>query len=221
MQYLLLFLEGIITFVSPCLLPMLPIYISYFSAGHSNKRSVLTNAVSFVGGFTLIFVLMGAFAGTIGYYVRTYQTLLNIITGSIVILFGLNFLGWIRLPILNRLSRQGSLPKRLNSVSAALFGIVFSIAWTPCVGAFLGSALMMASYGGSVRDGIYMLLAFSLGLGLPFILSALLIDQLKTTFDFIKRHYKLINAISGALLILVGILMISGLMGRFLTLLSI
>lgn len=221
MQYLLLFLEGIITFVSPCLLPMLPIYISYFAAGNSGKRTVLTNAAAFVGGFTFIFVLMGAFAGTIGRYVQQHQILLNVITGSIVILFGLNFLGWIRIPFLNRVTQHGSHPKRLNALSAALFGIVFSIGWTPCVGAFLGSALMMASYGGSALDGVYMLLAYSLGLGVPFILSALLIDQLKGAFDFIKRHYKVINAVSGALLIVVGILMISGLMGRFLTLLSI
>ena len=101
-----------------------------------------------------------------------------------------------------------------------LFGIIFSVGWTPCVGAFLGSALAMASQGGSVLQGVFMLLAYSLGLGIPFTISALLIDKLKGAFGFIKRHYTLINAICGAFLILIGVLMMSGLLGRMLTLLG-
>ena len=104
--------------------------------------------------------------------------------------------------------------------SAFLFGIVFSVGWTPCVGAFLGSALMLASQQGHILEGVLMLLAFSLGLGIPFVLSAVLIDYLKSAFDWIKKHYKIINAVSGSFLIAIGILMATGLLGRLLTLLS-
>jgi cytochrome c-type biogenesis protein len=220
MQYILLFLEGIITFISPCLLPMLPIYISYFAASKADKRKALTNSVGFVLGFTVVFVAMGAFAGTVGKMIRDYTTILNIIAGLLVIVFGLNFLGIVKIRFLNRISNNNAEIENLGFFSSMLFGIVFSISWTPCVGAFLGSALLMASLGGSLLQGISMLLAFSIGLGIPFIASALLIDQLKGTFDFIKRNYKIINFISGGLLIIIGILMATGYMGYFLSLLT-
>lgn len=220
MQYILLFLEGIITFISPCLLPMLPIYISYFAADKADKKKALTNSIGFVLGFTLVFITMGAFAGTVGRLIRNYTTILNIVTGLIVIIFGMNFLGILKIGFLNRISRKNANVTHLGFFSAALFGIVFSIGWTPCVGAFLGSALLMASLGGSLLQGISMLLAFSLGLGIPFIASALLIDRLKDTFEFIKRNYKVINMVSGGLLIVVGILMATGYMGYFLSFLT-
>ena len=101
-----------------------------------------------------------------------------------------------------------------------LFGIVFSIGWTPCVGAFLGSALMLASQQGHILQGVLMLLVYSLGLGIPFVVSAILIDKLKSAFNFIKSHYNIINIICGLLLVFVGILMMTGLLGKFLTFLS-
>ncbi len=220
MQYILLFLEGIITFISPCLLPMLPIYISYFAASEEDNRKALKNAIGFVLGFTVIFVSMGAFAGTIGKLMREYTTLLNIITGVIVIIFGLNFIGLIKLRFLNITSKRNANVNKLGFFSSMLFGLVFAVGWTPCVGAFLGSALLMAAHGGSMLKGITMLLAFSLGLGIPFIASALLIDRLKGTFNFIKRNYKIINYISGGILIIIGILMATGYMGYFLSLLT-
>ena len=220
MQYLLLFLEGIVTFISPCLLPMLPIYVSYFAAGGTDKRRAFSNSIGFVSGFTIVFVLMGAFAGTIGKLMRDHTVVLNLVTGLIVIVFGLNFLGALKIGFLNRASRKSADVKSLGFFSSMLFGMVFSIGWTPCVGAFLGSALLMASLGGSLLKGISMLLAFSLGLGIPFIASALLIDRLKGTFDFIKRNYRIINIVSGGLLIVVGILMATGSMGYFLSLLT-
>jgi cytochrome c-type biogenesis protein len=106
----------------------------------------------------------------------------------------------------------------LRFFSSALFGVIFSISWTPCVGAFLGSALMMASARGRTLTGILMLFVYSLGLGIPFVVSALLIDRLKNAFDFIKRNYKAINIASGALLVVIGLLMATGLMGRVLSL---
>ena len=220
MQYILLFLEGIITFISPCLLPMLPIYLSFFAAGGTDKKKTLKNAAGFVLGFTIVFVAMGAFMGTIGRLVRDYTTVLNVATGLIVIVFGLNFMGILKIGFLNRTGHRDADVHKLSFLSSMLFGIVFSIGWTPCVGAFLGSALLIASHGGSLLKGIAMLLAFSLGLGIPFVASALLIDRLKGAFDFIKRNYRVINMVSGGLLVIVGLLMATGYMGYFLSMLT-
>lgn len=220
MQYILVFLEGIITFISPCLLPMLPIYLSYFAANEADRKKTLINAFGFVLGFTLVFVAMGAFAGVIGRVIGTYTTAFNLATGAIVIILGLNFLGVVKIGFLNRAGRQQAGSNRLGFFSAVLLGLVFSISWTPCVGAFLGSALLLASLQGSVLQGIAMLLIFSLGLGIPFVAAALLLDRLKSTFDWIKRNYRLINYFSGSLLVIIGILMVTGYMGYFLALLS-
>lgn len=220
MQYVISFLEGIITFISPCLLPMLPIYISYFAGGgeRSTKKTLL-GAFGFVLGFSAVFMAMGALAGTLGSFVVKYQTVLNIISGLIVVVFGLSYLGVIKINIFKG-SKFSVDTENMGFFSAMLFGIIFSVGWTPCVGAFLGSALMLASQQGSVLTGLLMLLCYSLGLGVPFILSAVLIDKLKSAFDFIKKHYKIINTVSGCLLILVGVLMATGLLGRFISLLS-
>ena len=219
MQYLILFLEGIITFISPCLLPMLPIYVSYFAGdGEKDTKRVIKNALGFILGFTAIFMLLGALAGTVGQLLRDYKVITNIVTGTVVIFFGLNFLGIFKLNIFRGTSFSGT--KRVGFFSSVLFGIVFSIGWTPCVGAFLGSALMLAASGGHVAEGTLMLLVYSLGLGIPFFISAILIDKLKGAFSFIKRHYGVINIISGTLLIVVGVLMATGLFGKMLALLA-
>ena len=220
MQYILLFLEGIITFISPCLLPLLPVYVSFFAAGKANKQRALVNSLGFVLGFTLVFISLGAFAGTVGNLLSKYSTIVNIITGLIVIILGLNFLGILNIEFLNQTGSKSANTKDLKFFSSILFGIAFSIGWTPCVGAFLGSALMMASRQGGAVTGIIMLFIYSLGLGIPFIMSAVLIDSLKGAFNFIKKNYRVINIVSGCLLIAVGILMATGLMGYFLTLLT-
>lgn len=219
MQYFISFLEGIITFISPCLLPMLPIYISYFAGGsEKNAKKTVKNTLGFILGFTVLFVTMGALAGTFGRLLREYSTIVNIITGLIVICFGLNFLGILNFNIFK--GTKTAKTQDLGFFSSVLFGVVFSIGWTPCVGAFLGSALMLATSQGSVVQGVIMLLLYSLGLGIPFFISSILIDKLKGAFDFIKNHYKVINKVSGGLLVVVGILMITGIFGRFLALLS-
>ena len=220
MQYLISFLEGIITFISPCLLPMLPIYISYFAGGgeRSTKKTLL-NASGFVLGFTIVFVAMGALAGTLGSFLTRYQTWVNFIGGGIVILFGLNYMGLLKLNFF-RGSRGGLMSGDMGFFSALVFGMVFSIGWTPCVGAFLGSALMLASQQGHVLEGMVMLLCYSLGLGIPFLMSAVLIDKLKGAFNWIKAHYDIINKICGGALVLVGILMATGTLGRLLTMLN-
>ena len=220
MQYLISFLEGIITFISPCLLPMLPIYISYFAGGGERTiAKTLKGAVGFVTGFTIVFVMLGALAGTVGSFLREYQTTVNIISGLIVIIFGLNFLGVFKLNIFKGNQRSVK-TDNMGFFSAMLFGIIFSVGWTPCVGAFLGSALMLASQQGHIAEGMLMLLSYSLGLGIPFILSAVLIDYLKSAFNWIKRNYKIINLISGSLLVIIGIMMATGTLGQLLNLLS-
>ena len=220
MQYIIAFLEGIITFISPCLLPMLPIYISYFAGGgERTSRKTLSGALGFVTGFTVVFVALGALAGTVGSFLRQYQTAVNIVSGLVVIFFGLNFLGVFKLNLF-RGSKRRMDTSDMGFLSAMLFGMIFSIGWTPCVGAFLGSALMLASQQGHVIEGMLMLLAYSLGLGIPFVLSAVLIDYLKSAFNWIKKNYSVINAVSGCLLVLIGILMATGTLGRMLNLLS-
>ena len=219
MQYFISFLEGILTFISPCLLPMLPIYISYFAGGGERSTGkTLLGASGFVAGFTLVFVAMGALAGTLGGLLTRYQTLVNIVSGLVVIFFGLNYLGLFKLNLFR--GGAGAVKTNLGFFSAALFGMVFSIGWTPCVGAFLGSALMLASQQGHALEGMTMLLAYSLGLGIPFLISAVLIDYLKSAFGWIKRHYGIINRVCGILLIVIGVMMATGTLGRLLALLS-
>ena len=219
MQYFISFLEGIITFISPCLLPMLPIYISYFGGGgQRDLKKTLSCAIGFVLGFTAVFVALGALASTLGGMLRAHQTAVNIVSGLIVIIFGLNYLGVLKFNLFR--GSNHTVQGNMSFFSAFIFGIIFSVGWTPCVGTFLGSALMLASQQGHVLAGMGMLLCYSLGLGIPFLFSAVLIDKLKSTFNFIKQHYSVINKICGGLLILIGILMATGTLGRLLTMLS-
>lgn len=220
MQYIIAFLEGIITFISPCLLPMLPIYISYFAGGgEQDTRKTLKCALGFVTGFTLVFVILGALAGTIGSFLREYQTAVNVVSGMIVIIFGLNYLGVFKMNLFKGTGRSVN-TDNMRFFSSMIFGMIFSIGWTPCVGAFLGSALMLASQQGHVLEGMLMLFVYSLGLGIPFVISAMLIEYLKSAFNWIKRHYKVINLISGSFLILVGLLMATGTLGKLINFLS-
>lgn len=220
MQYLISFLEGIITFISPCLLPMLPIYLSYFAGGQvRNAKKTLLGACGFVLGFSIVFIALGMLAGTLGSLLNRHQTLVDLISGAIVIVFGFNHMGILKLDLFSGMRRPVNIEKS-GFFPAMLFGVIFSVGWTPCVGAFLGAALVMASQQRQVLGAMGMLLCYCIGLGIPFLISAVLIDKLKTTFDFIKKHYAHINLLSGAFLILVGILMAAGLLGRWITLLG-
>ena len=207
MDYIVTFLEGLISFISPCMLPMLPIYISYFAAGADKKGKMIIRVCSFVVGFTVVFAALGLFAGVLGGFLSRYQKFVNIVSGALVVLFGLSYLEVIRLPFFKGMKgghTAGSV------ISAFLFGMIYSVSLTPCVGAFLGSALMMASTAGTALKGSCLLVVYSLGLGVPFVLSALLIDQLSAAFGFIKRNYKIINFVCGIFLILVGVVMALG-----------
>lgn len=220
MQYLISFLEGIVTFISPCLLPLLPVYVSYFAGGKADKSRALGNSLGFVLGFTLVFVLLGAFAGSLGVLLGRHMTAVNVVTGSIVVIFGLNFLGALNLGFLNASYRKTMRVNHLGFFSSVVFGIVFSVGWTPCVGAFLGSALLLASQQGSAWQGSLMLACYSLGLGIPFVASAVMIERLKFAFQWVKDHYGAINVFSGVLLVVLGVMMMTGLMSYFLSILS-
>ncbi len=217
MDYIITFLEGMISFISPCMLPMLPIYISYI-AGQSNDDNskgskVIFKVIAFVTGFTVVFTALGVFSGTLGKLLSEYQTIVNIVSGVIVILFGLSYLEVFRIPFFKGMNKNY---KVTGIASAFLFGAVYSINLTPCVGAFLGSALMLASSTGGALKGATLLLTYSLGLGIPFIFSAILLDKLSGAFAFIKKHYKIINLVSGILLIIVGLAMAFGLLNSLL-----
>ena len=166
-----------------------------------------------------MFITMGALAGTIGGILRTYQNVVHVICGVVVILFGLQILGIVKWNLFHG-SQKNVDTSNLGFCSSVVFGIIFSIGWTPCVGVFLGSSLIMASQQGTMMKGIGMLLFYSMGLGIPFLMSAVLIDKLKNTFNWIKKNYKIINGFSGGLLILVGLMMMTGTLGRLLKILS-
>lgn len=214
MAYLITFLEGLISFISPCMLPMIPIYLMYFAGDANKKNNTVLNSIAFVTGFTLVFCILGVFAGTIGGILREYQTIVNIICGIIVILFGLNYLEFINIKLFKNSNKKQT--KVTGLFSAFLFGVIFSINLTPCVGAFLGSALMMASTSGSILKGASLLLTYSFGLGIPIIISAFLIKKLTGLFNFIKKHYKIINSICGIFLIIIGISIMFGFMNKLL-----
>lgn len=217
MSYLLLFIEGIITFLSPCLLPMLPIYVSYFmseGATGSSKRKVLMNSIFFVCGFTLVFLLLNLLTSSISIYYIQNQHWIRLIAGGWVILLGIDFL--LDNILLSRVSF--SKQSMSNDMNAFLFGIAFSISWTPCVGTFLASVLAQAATSANITVSMFKMLSYCIGLGIPFIISALLIDEIEQSLPRVKKHLPTIQKVGGILLIIIGILMMSGVYDRILRL---
>lgn len=220
MEFIIIFLEGIITFISPCMLPMLPIYLSYFAGQRPEEKStkrMLINVLGFILGFTVVFTILAIFSATLGILLKTYIHIINIILGIIIIIFGLQFMGVLNLSMLNKSKGMRFISNNMGFLKALLFGIIFSITWTPCVGAFLGTALSIIVVNGNILKGIILILIYCLGLGIPFIISAILIDKLKNTFVFIKKHYKAINILCGTFLCIIGICMITGLIDKYFT----
>lgn len=222
MRYFITFLEGVITFISPCVLPMIPVYVMYFAAdgGEKKKGRALVNSLGFVGGFTVLFLLLGALASSLGSLLSEHQTAVNLVTGAVVVFFGLHYTGLFKIPFLNKTVRPNTKLKPSGFLSAMLFGIVFAVGWSPCTGAFLGSAIMLASQQAQLWSGLALLMCYAAGLGVPFILCALLIDSLKGALSFIKSHYKTVNLICGIFLIIIGILMMTGVFSRLSSLVS-
>lgn len=214
MEYLITFVEGIASFISPCILPVIPIYISYFATESKNSKTSIINSLGFVSGFSIVFILLGVFAGSFGKLIHQFSNQLNIIFGLFLIVIGLNYLGVIFINFLNKTKGIKQEKKKLTFITSIFFGIIFSLSWTPCVGAFLSSALILASTTGSIIKGAILLLLYSMGLAIPFIVTTIFLEKLKSTFDFIKKHYNIINKISGSILLLCGIWkVISGIIG--------
>ena len=209
-------IEGLITFISPCVLPMIPVYVLYFTGGEESRTQgrTLLRALCFVLGFTLLFVLLGVFAGTLGGLLVRYQRAVNVLCGLVMIAFGLHYAGFLRIGALEKTIKPGVQVQAKGYASCLLLGAVFAVGWSPCTGPFLGSAMMMAAGQGQALSGMVLLLCYSLGLGVPFVLCALLIDQLKGAFAVIKRHYGVINRVCGVFLMLVGMMMMTGLFAR-------
>lgn len=205
MEYIFTFLEGIASFISPCLLPMLPIYISYFMGEKEDTKNALINSIGFVFGFTIVFLVLSIFASTFGMLISRYLKYFQILFGVIIIIFGLNYMSIFKFNFLNNTKGIKMKLNNLNLLKSILFGILFSITWTPCIGAFLSSALLIIAKGQNLIKGIILILLYSIGLGIPFIISVLLIEKLKNLFDFIKRNYDVIKKVSGLMLILMGI----------------
>lgn len=209
MDYILTFIEGIASFISPCLLPMVPIYISYFIGEEDNKNNkAILNSIGFVLGFTIVFLILSIFASQLGSVLSNNIRYLKIVFGIVIILFGLNYMDLLKIKFLNKTNIKNLNTKNFNFYKAILFGILFSISWTPCIGTFLSSALLLIAKQQNLLKGIIMMLLYSIGLGIPFIISAILIEKLKNVFDFIKKHYNVIKRISGVILIIAGIYMI-------------
>lgn len=212
MQILITFLEGVASFLSPCMLPLLPAYVGYFAGGMERRRHTLARAILFVAGFSIVFCLLGVTAGGLGALLAAHRRAVNVVCGLFVIVFGLAYLDVIPLPFFKGVQRTGA----DGLLGALTFGMIYALGLTPCVGAFLGSALMLAATSGGVWRGLVLLLAYSLGLGVPFVLSAVLIDRLGGAIRWVKTHYRVLNAVCGVFLILMGVLMATGLLNRLL-----
>ncbi len=214
LEYLITFVEGLASFISPCVLPIIPVYISYFATENKSEKKSLINSLGFVSGFSIIFILLGVFAGTFGKIITKYADYVNIVLGIFLVIVSLNYMGFIFIKFLNKTKAMKKDKKDLTFITSILFGMIFSLSWTPCVGAFLSSALILASTTGSVLKGATLLLVYSLGLAIPFVMTTFLLEKLKKTFDFIKKHYNIINKIAGGILLLSGLWnIINGIIG--------
>ena len=216
----LAFAAGLLSFVSPCVLPLLPVYLSFISGvgvedlGREHRRLLWTSLL-FVAGFTVVFMLMGAGAGGVGRLLIRYRQELTIAAGAFIALSGLLVAGVIRLPepVLK------VAPKHAGGAGAFFTGAALAIGWTPCVGYVLGAILSMAATSQSVIDGSLLLLVYSIGLGVPFVLAALAFDWVSERLSWVKRHYRAIQVTAGALLVVFGVLMMLGVLeqlGRWL-----
>lgn len=225
----LVFVEGVAAFLSPCVLPMIPVYLLYLGGGgENNRRQTLWNTGGFVLGFTLLFMALGASATALGKVLASNQKLLSRLGGAALILLGLHAMGAFRaLSLPRRLQKlfskrkggQGAslaealVAKRLTPLRAVVFGAALAVTWMPCAGVYLGAALTLAGGTASLPAGMLMLLCFSLGLAIPFFVLALLYHRLTGALSWLKRRLRAIQLVSGALLIAFGILMAAGAFG--------
>lgn len=224
---------GLLSFVSPCVLPLVPGYLSFLggaagaasvgsdSAPPSGARTIF-GALAFVGGFTVVFVVLGGFFGGLGHLLRSHQEVLSIVFGSITVVLGLFFAGVLPgASVLNREVRVHWLP-RATVLGAGLLGFLFGLGWTPCIGPTLGAILGLAatSSNSSAMRGAVLSVAYCAGLGIPFLLAAAATDRVPAISAFIRRHAPLVMRIGGAFLVVIGLLEITGLWGSMVNLIQ-
>ena len=215
------FAAGFLSFVSPCVLPLIPGYISFVSgisvdemrgdtAPATSRVQVFLTSLAFVIGFSIVFVALGASATAIGKFMFAKLPLLSKIAGVILIIFGLHTMGVFRLAFLETEKRVHSQRKPAGPLGAMLVGVAFAFGWTPCIGPILGGILAIAGSKNTVTEGITLLAVYSLGLGIPFLLTSLAINQFFTAAKRIRKHYHTIEVASGVLLIAIGVLIVTG-----------
>jgi cytochrome c-type biogenesis protein len=211
----LAFLAGLLSFLSPCVLPLLPVYLSYVSGVgvdrlQTSRGRLVGLSLLFVAGFTVVFVLLGAGAGGIGRLLVDFRRELTIIAGVFIAVSGLIVAGVIRLPE----RAVGVAPRPGGPAGAFLTGTALAIGWTPCIGYVLGAILTMAASSQSAVSGSLLLLVYSLGMGVPFVLAALAFDWMAARLAVVKRHYRAIQVASGAVLFVFGVLLAVGVVDR-------
>ncbi len=215
------FAAGFLSFVSPCVLPLIPGYISFVSgvsveemradaAPATSRLQVFLTSLAFVIGFSIVFVALGASATAVGKFMFAKLPLLSKIAGVILIIFGLHTMGVFRLAFLDTEKRVHSQRKPAGPLGAMLVGIAFAFGWTPCIGPILGGILAIAGSKNTVAEGITLLAVYSLGLGIPFLLTSLAINQFFGAAKRIRKHYHTIEVASGVLLIAIGVLIVTG-----------
>ncbi len=211
------FAAGVVSFLSPCVLPLVPGYLSYMSGvsvqqGSATRFPTWAVALAFVAGFTLVFVALGVTATLLGSVLRENQTLLARAGGVVIIVMGLIFMGAINVPWLYREARFRPNTKA-GLWGSAVLGAAFAFGWSPCIGATLGAVLAMAAGRGAAggpAEGAFLLAMYSLGLGIPFVIAGLGISRLGRAVSWFRRHIRQVNLVSGLLLVSVGLLLVSG-----------
>ncbi len=211
-------LGGVLSFLSPCVLPIVPPYLAYMggiSMGEMTgqtaaRRKIIMPALSFVLGLSTVFLLLGFTASAFGSFFLTNQELFAQIAGVIVIAFGLHFVGLYRIGILDREARLDAGDRGGSAFGAYVLGLAFAFGWTPCIGPQLGAILSLAAQEGSVQRGTLLLGVYAVGLGLPFLLAALFIERAMGVMNRLKRHMKWIERAMGALLLVVGLALLTG-----------
>ncbi len=205
-------LAGLVSFLSPCILPLVPGYLGYVGGvtgadGQPDRRRLVVGVLLFILGFTLVFTLANAGFGALGFWLGRWDDLIIRIAGVLVIALGLVFIG--QFSFLQRTIKPGWAP-RTGLVGAPLLGVVFGLGWTPCLGPTLVTITAMSLSSGSVAQGVVLGIAYSLGLGIPFLLIALGFGWVATSVAWVKRNIRVVNIVGGAILVLVGVLMVSG-----------
>lgn len=208
----LAFVAGLLSFLSPCVLPLVPSYLAYVGGSADAKRRVLIgNSLFFIAGFSLVFIALGASASLLGSVLRANQATLAFVGGLLVIFFGLVMLGVIRLPWLYRDTRPQYQGDSRTPFGALLLGMAFAAGWTPCIGPILGGILTMAGASGTLDQGVGLLAVYALGLGVPFLVAALVLDPFMRFSKGFRRYLPWIEKGAGVLLVIAGILMVTGL----------